>query len=88
MTNHRRQKYILNSLIFVLETYVVLNLLTIILFPGGLYRIESYTGLYYNPAYILGHRNNAIEYFMPLCGLVVAKDRLEDKKQAGILHLF
>ncbi len=85
MSKPGRKTVLLDSLIFVFEFYVLINLLTIILLPNGLYRIESYDGAYFNPAYVLGHRNNAIEYFLPLCGLVASKNKLEGKKMTGNL---
>ena len=67
--------YVLHAFIIALEIYVVLNLITVILMPEGLYRIYGYNLDWdSNPAYLLGHRNNAIEYFLPLIGLIGVKN--------------
>ena len=79
LCKNKTSEIFLRDLIFVLEIYVVSNLITIIMVPDGLYRIYSYTNSFSNPAYILGHRNNAIEYFLPLCGLTALKNKLEGK---------
>ena len=68
--------YVLNAFIIALEVFVVLNLITVVLVPEGLYRIYGYNLNWdSNPAYLLGHRNNAIEYFLPLIGLIGVKDK-------------
>ena len=70
------QDYVLNAFIIALEVYVVINFLTVVLMPEGLYRVYGYNlDWASNPAYLLGHRNNAIEYFLPLIGLIGVKSR-------------
>ena len=79
MKDEESKKVLLNDLIFVFETYVTINLIIMVIMPNGLYRITSYTGLGSNPAYLLGHRNNAVEYLIPLCGLVTIKNKCEGR---------
>ena len=79
LSSNEKRMYALNAMIASLEVYVVLNLITIVVFPEGLYRIYGYNlDWASNPAYLLGHRNNAIEYFLPLIGLVGLKNRLRN----------
>lgn len=58
----------LRTLVFWLEICVVINLMTILVFPNGLYQVYGYTQAYSNPGYFLGHKNNAIEFLIPLIG--------------------
>lgn len=45
---------------FYLALIAFMNFITIILFPNGLYETDNI-----NPYYLLGHRNNSIEYILP-----------------------
>jgi O-antigen ligase len=72
------KKY-LKILIIVLEIIVIINFISVIFNPNGLYKVYGYNNTYYNPAFILGHKNNAIEYLIPFIGLVMYNEVLRDK---------
>jgi len=55
------------------------NLITILFFPEGLYTIYGYNYTYSNPGYFLGHRNNAIEFLIPLLAVTSYVDLLRGK---------
>lgn len=76
----------LAAIIIVLEILVIANLFTILIYPDGLYLVYGYTvnsafGRH-QPGFLLGHRNNAIEYCIPLIGLICYKDLLDHKKHS------
>ena len=77
----------LNVLSGILCCFAVLNLLTVVIFPKGLYLIYGYNEGYSNPAYVFGHRNNAIEYLLPLIGLVLYRDICNGKKKAELIFV-
>ena len=56
----------ISALLVWLEMCVIINLITIIIFPEGLFLVYGYERRYSNPGYFLGHRNNAIEFMIPL----------------------
>ena len=74
MFERKNQKKWLRLLTIELEALVTLNLLTVILFPNGLYLIYGFNKGYSNAAYLLGHRNNAIEHMIPLTGICIIND--------------
>ena len=76
----KNYKNCIKYIIAIMEILVAMNLITVILFPQGLYLIYGYNGGYSNPAYLLGHRNNAVEYMIPLIGLCVINDVIQDRK--------
>ena len=55
-------KVFLSAASAVYYTWLILNLLTIVIFPNGLY---LYHGSYGNPCYLLGHRNTMIKVLLP-----------------------
>ena len=76
MFDRKNYRNCLKYLIVILEVLVTLNLITVILFPDGLYRIYGFNMGYSNAAYLLGHRNNAVD-MIPLIGFCILKDLLD-----------
>ena len=72
----------LNELILWLEITAIVNLITVLLFPEGLYVTYGYGQAYSNPGYFFGHRNNAIETLIPLMGLACYKDLFLHRKRS------
>ncbi|MBR1663274.1 MAG: O-antigen ligase family protein [Ruminococcus sp.] len=70
----------LKALIISIEFYVTINLITVLMYPEGLYVLKSYVGNTFNEAFILGHRNNSIEYCIPLVGFNVLLELYRGKK--------
>ena len=58
------------------EVCILIEFVSIILFPHGLYYVAGNV----NPHYFLGHRNNTIEYILPSLFFVYADDILNNKK--------
>lgn len=57
-----------------------LNVITVILFPNGLYLINAkYSGAI-NSAFFLGHRNNSIEVYIPFLGLSILSSHITKKR--------
>lgn len=69
-----------------LEILMWINLVTVILFPDGLYIVTSELhATAMNPAYFLGHRNNAIEVFIPLVGLAMLESHMLQKRMDTVV---
>lgn len=47
---------------FFLSVYIIINLLTILKYPDGLFS----SGITHNPCYLLGHRNSIVKYAIPM----------------------
>lgn len=75
-----RYPIMLNAGILVLEVYSVINIITIVLFREGLYSVVGYTG-YTNEGYLFGHKNNCIEWLLPLMGMIIIKNIILEKKK-------
>jgi|GEM_PF-5992407 len=77
--NRFEEERIIVCMIYVLEILVLINLLTIIFFPDGLYTIYDYGDRWKNPGFLLGHRNNALETCIPLIGLQMYLDIIRNR---------
>ena len=55
-------EFAVGCMAFLLGAYIVVNLLTVLLFPGGLFL----SGATHNPCYLLGHRNTIVKYAIPM----------------------
>ena len=78
--NKYKVENVLKALIISLEIYVTINLISVFLYPDGLYVLRSFSGDTTNPGYILGHRNNSIEYCIPLVGFNILLELYQNKK--------
>ena len=78
--NKHKAENILKALIISLEIYVTINLISVFVYPDGLYVLSSFSGDTTNAGYILGHRNNSIEYCIPLVGFNILLELYHNKK--------
>lgn len=67
------------SMRIAMEILVIINFVTVLLFPQGLYTIVGEGG-YENAGYFLGHRNNAIEVLIPALGIAILESYIKEKK--------
>lgn len=73
----------LKAIVVWLELCVIINLITVIIFPNGLYSVYGFNMSYANAAYFLGHRNNAVEYLIPLMGCSSYLNLIQGRRNSG-----
>lgn len=69
---------LIKTFLLYFELLITINLITILIYPNGLYMISGNV----NPHYFLGHRNNSIEYILPLICFSNISDYINDKKNS------
>ncbi|MCD7889651.1 MAG: O-antigen ligase family protein [Oscillospiraceae bacterium] len=68
---------LINIVVLIFGIYIVLNFMSIIVFPSGMYR-DTVTAVGRTENYLLGYKNRHIYYFLPYIGLAPLRD-LENK---------
>jgi O-antigen ligase len=76
----------LNVLCGTLDILVLINFLTIVAFPGGLYKIQSYQATPYT-CWFLGYKNPQVRFLLPYIALSLARNIIQHGRLSQLTYI-